>query len=134
MYANKINQIPGVIQDVRKFVVDYQSELSALKKQSLKVNQSICNLSDVISLIQASSQTQEQKAASLETFQQGSERFIEDTARIDSDVADVINQRKGDFYDKYNYLKPDSEKGKLESLWSDCKSGLKSVGEWCKEH
>lgn len=99
-----------------------------------KINQSICNLSDVISSIQASSQTQEQKAASLETFRQGSERFIEDTARIDSDVADVINQRKGDFYDKYNYLKPDSEKGKLESLWSDCRSGLRSAGEWCKEN
>ena len=91
-------------------------------------------MSDVISSIQASSQTQEQKIASLETFQQNSEQFIEDTARIDSDVANVINQRKDDFYDKYNYLKPDYEKGKLEKLLSDCKSGLKSAGEWCKAH
>ncbi len=134
LYANKINQMPGLIQDVKKSVVDYQSELSALKKLSFKINQSICNLSDVISSIQASSQTQEQKIASLETFQQNSEQFIEETARIDSDVADVIKQRKDDFYDKYNYLKPDYEKGKLEKLWSDCKSGLKSAGEWCKEH
>ncbi len=134
LYANKINQMPGLIQDVKKSVVDYQSELSALKKQSLKINQSICNLSDVISSIQASSQTQEQKIASLETFQQNSEQFIEDTARIDSDVADVIKQWKDDFYDKYNYLKPDYEKGKLEKLWNDCKSGLKSAGDWCKEH
>ena len=33
LYANKINQMPGLIQDVKKSVVDYQSELSALKKQ-----------------------------------------------------------------------------------------------------
>ncbi len=96
LYANKVNQMSGLIQDVKRSVVDYQSELSALKKQSLKINQSICNLDDVISSIQASSQTQEQKIASLETFQQNSEQFIEETARIDSDVADVINQRKDD--------------------------------------
>ncbi len=97
LYADKVNQMPGLVQDVKKAVVDYQSELSALKRQSLKVNQGIFDLSGVISSIQASSQTQEQKAASLEMFQQDSERFIEDTARIDSDVADVIKQRKGDF-------------------------------------
>ena len=102
LHVNKINQMSGLIQDVKKTVVDYQSVLSALKKQSLKINQSICNLDDVISSIQASSQTQEQKIASLETFQQNSEQFIEETARIDSDVADVINQRKDDFYEEYS--------------------------------
>ena len=59
LHVNKINQMSGLIQDVKKTVVDYQSVLSALKKQSLKINQSICNLDDVISSIQASSQTQE---------------------------------------------------------------------------
>lgn len=46
--------------------------------------------------------TQEQKIASIETFQQNSKKFIEETARIDSEVADVINQRKDDFYEQYN--------------------------------
>mgnify|MGYP001112837686 CR=1 FL=1 len=39
LHVNKINQMSGLIQDVKKTVVDYQSELSALKKQSLKINQ-----------------------------------------------------------------------------------------------
>ncbi len=130
LYADKTNKMPGLIQDVKKSVVDYQSELSALKKQSLKINQSICNLSDVISSIQASSQTQEQKIASLEMFQQNSEQFIEETARIDSDVADVINQRKDDFYEEYYYLKPECEK----NGWEKFCDGVKAVGEWCKEH
>ena len=30
--------------------------------------------------------------------------------RIDGDVADVINKSKNDFYEKYEYLKPDIEK------------------------
>ena len=34
--------------------------------------------------------------------------------RIDGDVADVINNSKDDFYDKYEYLKPECEKSWLE--------------------
>ena len=33
--------------------------------------------------------------------------------RIDEEVADAINQNKEDFYNKYNYLKPDAEKKRL---------------------
>lgn len=40
--------------------------------------------------------------------------------RIDGDVADAINKSKNDFYDKYEYLKPECEKSWLENL----KSGL----------
>ena len=35
--------------------------------------------------------------------------------RIDGDVADVINKSKNDFYDKYEYLKPDIDDGE----WRD---------------
>ena len=51
--------------------------------------------------------------------------------RIDGNVADVINQRKDDFYDEYSYLKPESL---LEKIWNSWKSGLKKVGQWCREH
>ena len=37
--------------------------------------------------------------------------------RIDGDVADAINKSKNDFYDKYEYLKPDIEKSWLEEKW-----------------
>lgn len=49
-------------------------------------------MEDVGSVIQASSQTQDQKEASLETFRQDSKPFAEDTVRIDGEAADVINQ------------------------------------------
>ena len=130
LYANKINQMPGLIKDVKKSVFDYNSELFSLKKKALTVNKSVCNLDDVISSIQSSTQTQDEKNTSLETFQKNSEQFISDTARIDSNVADVINQRKDDFYNEYYYLKPDCEK----SGWEKFCDGVKSVGEWCKEH
>ena len=122
--------MPGLIKDVKKAVIDYKSELSALKKKTLTINKSVCDLDDVISSIQASTQTQEQKIASLDTFQRNCEDFIADVVRIDSEVADVIRQRKDCFYDTYHYLKPECEK----NGWEKFKDGCKSVGEWCKEH
>ena len=99
LYANKINQMPGLIKDVKQSVTDYKSELSALKTKSLTINRSVCNLDDVISSIQSSSQTQEQKIASLDTFYKNCETFTAEVVRIDGDVADVIKQRKDEFYD-----------------------------------
>lgn len=92
LYANKINQMPGLIKDVKKSVTDYKSELSALKKKALTVDKSVCNLDDVISSIQTSSQTQEEKVNSLDTFNQNSENFISDVIRIDSGVANLVRQ------------------------------------------
>ncbi|ABN54033.1 protein of unknown function DUF1557 [Acetivibrio thermocellus ATCC 27405] len=130
LYAGKINQIPGLINEVKKSVVDYKSELSALRKKTLNINRSVCNLDEVISSIQASSQTQDRKIDSLEKFCSESEKFISEVVRIDEEVAELINKRKENFYKEYYYLKPESEK----SGWEKIKDGLKSVAEWCKEN
>jgi len=130
LYAGKINQMPGLINEVKKSVVDYKSELSALRKKTLNINRSVCNLDEVISSIQASSQTQDRKIDSLEKFCSESEKFISEVIRIDEEVAELINKRKENFYKEYYYLKPESEK----SGWEKIKDGLKSVAEWCKEN
>ena len=130
LYAGKINQMPGLINEVKKSVVDYKSELSALRKKTLNINRSVCNLDEVISSIQASSQTQDRKIDSLEKFCSESEKFISEVVRIDEEVAELINKRKENFYKEYYYLKPESEK----SGWEKIKDGLKSVAEWCKEN
>lgn len=126
---NKINQMPGLIRDLKHAVSEYKSELFSLKRKTLSVNKSVCNLDDVISSIQASSQTQEQKVDSLDAFNRNSEKFISDVVCIDCDARDVIRNRKDDFYEKYSYLAPDCEKPKNE--W---KEFWKGVGDWCKEH
>jgi len=46
LYAGKINQMPGLINEVKKSVVDYKSELSALRKKTLNINRSVCNLDE----------------------------------------------------------------------------------------
>lgn len=49
--------------------------------------------------------------------------------RIDGVVADVINNSKDDYYDKYEYLKPECEKSWLEKA----KEWIDSACEWCKD-
>ena len=127
LYSNQIAQMSGKLGDVKKTVGDYKSELFSLKSKALAIKQSICNMEDVISSIQASTSVQEDKVDSLEQVRGSSEQFIEDTYRIDGNVADLMNKRKDDFYDQYKYLKPDSEK----SGWENFKDGC---AEWCKEH
>lgn len=51
LYADIINQMPGLFKDVKKSVADYKSELFALKSKSLKIKQSICNLDDVVRIV-----------------------------------------------------------------------------------
>ena len=107
IYANKINQMPGLIKEVKNGVNNFKSELSALRTKALVISKSVCDLDDVISSVQASTQTQVRKADSLEDLSRECEEFITDAARIDSDVAELVVQRKEDFYDKYYYLKPE---------------------------
>ena len=130
LYAGKINNMPGLIKDVRKSVEKYNKELAGLYQKTLKVDVGVCDLGEVMDSLRASSQTQEQRIEILENFQENSEDFIQDTIRIDNNVADTVDQNKDDFYDKYDYLKPDCEKSGWEKFCDACKA----VGEWCKEH
>ena len=98
LYAGKLNQMPSLINEVKKNVNDYSSELFSLKSKALKIRKSVCDLDDVIGMIQASTQLQDQKIESLEAFCQKTEEFIADTVRIDEEAAVVINQSKEDFY------------------------------------
>ncbi len=52
----------------------------------------------------------------LDHFQKESDHFAAEVQKVDMDVADIVNQRKNDFYDQYNYLKPDSEKNGWEKF------------------
>ena len=125
--ANKINMMPLLIIDASNAVKSYKSELQTLKSKLLAIDRSVCNVDDVISSIKASTQTQENKIDALDNLKKDVNEFVSDVVRIDGDVADVINKSKNDFYDKYEYLKPDIEKSWLEEK-------VDNACEWCKEH
>ena len=137
LYANQINQMSGRIKTVQSAVTDYKEKLLSLQKQAITINKSACELDEVIASIKTSTQTQDDKNEALSTFITESEEFIGESERIDCDVRDVINERKNDFYEEYEYLRPECEKP--EKKWYEkvgvviC-SGLKKAGEWVKEH
>ena len=105
----------------------YKSDLKSLKSKVLKIDSSICNVDDVINSVKSSTQTQGDKIDALDNLKKDVNEFVADVVRIDGDAADAINQSKNDFYDKYEYLKPDIEKNWLEEK-------VDNACEWCKEH
>ena len=130
LYSGKINQMSSLINKAKTSVKSYKSDLKSLKSKVLSIDESICDVDDVISSIKSSTKMQEDKIETLENLKQDINDFISDVVRIDGDAADAINKSKDDFYDKYEYLKPECEK----SGWEKFKDGCKKVGEWCKEH
>ena len=88
--------------------------MKSLKSKVLSIDESICNVDDVISSIKSSTQTQEDKVESLESLKENINEYISYVVTIDQNAADAINKSKNDFYDKYEYLKPDIEKSWLE--------------------
>ena len=130
LYADKVNYMPLHIEAVTSAVKAYQSELFNVKKGLLQINQSICDLSEVVSSVQVSSQIQEEKSDSLETIQKNCEQFIENAVRIDAAVAEEIKKRKDAFYSLYNYLKPECEKNNWDRLCRACQKAT----DWCREH
>ena len=130
LYSGKINQMSSLINKAKTSVKSYKSDLKSLKSKVLSIDESICDVDDVISSIKSSTKTQEDKIETLENLKQDINDFISDVVRIDGDAADAINKSKDDFYDKYEYLKPECEK----SGWEKFKDGCKKVGEWCKNH
>ena len=130
LYASKVNRMSSLINDAKKSVKEYKSDLKSLKSKVLTIDGSVCNVDDVISSIKSSSQTQEDKIDALDKLKEDVNEFVSEVVRIDGDAADAINKSKDDFYDKYEYLKPECEK----SGWEKFKDGCKKVGEWCKEH
>ena len=127
LYAGKVNQMSSLINHAKKAIKEYKSDLKSLKSKVLKIDSGICNVDDVIRSIKSSTQTQEDKIDALDNLKKDVNKFIADVVRIDGDAADAINQSKNDFYDKYEYLKPDIEKSWLEEKWDN-------ACEWCKEN
>ena len=130
LYKSGFNQMPGLIKEVKDSVTDFKAELLALQTKAISIKKSVCDLDNIIDSLQVSTQIQDEKLMSLESFEQNCEEFISEVIHIDSEVADIVKLRKEEFYGAYSYLKPENEKDWKEKAadW------FESVGDWCKEH
>ena len=129
------NKITSIIKIDPEYAVKYyrplfindNADLKSLKSKVLYIDESIYDVDDGISSIKSSTQTQEDKIKSLESLKENISEYISDVVIIDQNAADVINKSKNDFYEKYEYLKPDIEKSWLEEK-------VDNACEWCKEN
>jgi len=130
LFAAKINMMPDLIGEARRAVLDYKTELEAIRSKALAIDSSALDLSDIIASVKASTEILDRKAESLGELGDRVEQFVADVVRIDQGVAELIRLRKKEFYNAHPNLKPDSEK----TGWEKMIGGLASIAEWGKEH
>lgn len=63
--------------------IDDNADLESLKSKVLSIDESICDVDDVISSIKSSTQTQEDKIESLESLKENISEYISDVVAID---------------------------------------------------
>ena len=63
--------------------IDDNADLESLKSKVLSIDESICDVDDVISSIKSSTQTQEDKIESLESLKENISEYISDVVTID---------------------------------------------------
>lgn len=132
LYSGKANMMPWILRDLKSSVRDYRDDVEDLGRRAAAIDSGICDLSQVIDSLRSSSDTQEAKADLLSEAAEMTEQFLDDVEEIDEDAAEAITDSKNDFYDTYEYLRPECEKEK--TFWDKVGDGLKKVGEWCKDH
>jgi hypothetical protein len=118
--------MPTQNNEFKQAVTDYKSELGRIRQKVLSIDSSVCDMDDVLSLIQSSTQLQEDTEASLDTFNNNLTLFTSEVVRIDNEVADLIRERTDKFYESYPHLKPEVN----ISNWQALIITLPSASEW----
>lgn len=82
------NKITSIIKNDPEYAVKYYHPLfindnADLKSKVLSIDESICDVDDVISSIKSSTQTQEDKIKSLESLKENISEYISDVVTID---------------------------------------------------
>ena len=130
LYKDKLNSMPNLITGLQSSINSCKGDLFSLSVNTLLVDSSICNMDEVARELRSATDTLEDRVEKLEHFHDSIEDFIQLTVDTDQDVADAVNQSKEDFYETYDYLKPDAEK----SGWEKFCDGVKAAADWCKDH
>jgi len=130
LYAEKLNMMPNLLGEVKKSVLDFKTELEAIGKKAIAIDSSVCDLNDIIASVRASTATQDQKIESLSDLEESVEEFIKRVVQVDQGVAELIRNRKNEFYRTNPKLKPECEKLPWEKI---CATFVSAI-EWCKDH
>lgn len=117
-------------------------------KNKVSVAASAADVSSAMHNTQNSISREEQKQSSISLVNDKLDNLISDAGTVDNQAATEVERQKKDFYKKYGYLKPESEKSwtekvgdKFKGLWDGLcaidqaiRNFVKDAVEWVKEH
>jgi UDP-2,3-diacylglucosamine pyrophosphatase LpxH len=130
LYKDKLNGVGSFINGILKHSNNLDTQLTTLKSTLQGIDSSTYNLDAAVESIRSSSKSEKDKVSDLKKLNKEITNFINTVTNRDNSARNEINKRKKDFYTKYKYLKPDSEKNALDYIAED----FGKVCDWCKEH
>ncbi len=133
LYKDKVNGVGSLIDDIIKSVNNLNVQLDSLKNTLEGVESTSCDMNDTVESIRSSSKSEDDKIKDLKKLNKKLSEFIETASDRDKEAKKEINAKKEEFYTKYSYLKPDSEKSFGEKLAEGFESWVESVSDWCSD-
>jgi hypothetical protein len=119
------------------------SSFKAVKKETYNLSGGVGNLQDALDNIDARIQEEEIKKTNAITIQNRTNDFLELAARVDRQVATLVDQNKEEFYQENPWARPITDKGDApwyEKVWDWLRGKgkkavdkAKQVWEWTKD-
>ena len=129
LHKSEFDGVGSLLDKLCSCFGNFDSTIKDLKRTASGIDSTTCNLEDVINDIAESEERKEEKVKRAKELNSKLNTFINSAAKHENDAAKEIKKQKKDFYKKYSYLKPDSEKflGKVGAFFE-------SVGKWISEN
>ena len=145
--AGSFSELGSSFEKAKKTTGNLKRSLSTLKQKIEETSKKV-RIESSDTLAKSAESKEEIKNSSLTLAYNKLDEFITDVSAVDMSVHSKISSEKDDFYDKYSYLKPDSEKDFKErasdkynafvdglgDFFSAVGEFLADVGEWLAEH
>ena len=131
---SKFDGLGSVLDKLCSSFGNYDATMKELKRSAGGVDSSTCNLEDVIDDISNSEESKEEKVKRAKELKSKLDTFVKSAVQREKDAADEIVKKKKEFYKKYDYLKPDSEKSFWERMGDKISDAAKAIGKWMLDH
>ena len=128
LFSGRVNEFPTSIDTLKRSTGLLADGIDDLRISALGIDDSICDLDDVIAELRVSTDLQDSLWDLWEDVKEKAEEFIEEVQEIDEEVSEMIATAEEDFYSLYEYLRPgeDSLLDLLGDLWQ-------SFSDWASD-
>lgn len=109
LFSGRLNGFPASVDTLKLSTGLLSDGIDDLRISALGIDDSICDLDDVIAGLRVSTDLQDSLRDFWEDVKEKAEEFIEEVQEIDEEVSEMITTAEEDFYSLYDYLRPEAE-------------------------